>query len=372
MVYVPTQLELLLMTTKNLSELKFKSALEAFLETRRPHITQKSFYEYSKNITTLTKFFGAYYPIEIDADMIRRYQRKRTADGVGPSAVNHETCVLQQLLKRIGRWPIIQPDFQPLRLPKWQPGRIITPIEAERLFRIGAEHPNWEAVYLFAKISINSTCGPKEVATLRHLAVDLGNRKFVVQPEGAKREARIRVITLNDESLVAMTRAIARARRLGSTEDYHYIFPAFVGRTKKYDPTRYQRSFRTAWAKWTRAADLVGLRMYDLRRTAITDLLSDENNSEETVRQCSGHISHRTVLHYSYRRIDKVRDAFDRLAARRKPAEKQLAVVEKPQVENEQPSIDAGQKKPAQSVKNKKQTALELLAMAAKLMDLKE
>ena len=358
-----SQLELLLMTTKNLLELKFRAALELFLETRRPYITEKTFYEYSKNVTTLTKFFGEYYPIEIDADMIRRYQRQRTAEGVGPSAINHETCLLQQLLKRIQRWNLIQPDFQPMRLPKWQPGRIIDPIEQERLFRIGKENPRWESVYLFAKISINSTCGPKEVATLRQIDVDLSNRKFMIQKEGAKRPSRIRTLTMNDECLVAMTQAISRARRLGSTENHHYIFPYFVCRTKKYDPVRYQRGFRRAWASWTKAADLVGLKLYDLRRTAITDLLADENNSEETVRKCSGHVSQRTVLHYSYRRIDKVRDAFDRLSARRKPV-----LVEKPP---EQP--DVTKKKPPQSVKGDKQVMTKkLLAMAAKLLDEKE
>lgn len=360
---VPHQLELGLMKTENLRKLRFKQACLAFLETRRPYISAKTFHEYELIINTLTKTFATFYLPEIGSDQIRRYQSLRRREGTGPSGINHETSFLQQCLKRIGTWIDIAPDFQPLKLPKWKPGRIVSEEERQRLFTAGKTKPNWEGAYLFAVISVNSTAGPREVLTLRHEDVNLGERQFQVQPEGAKRDPRVRLITLNDDSLVAMTRAIVRAHSLGSIEPEHYIFPARDPATKKYDPTKHQNSFKTAWGKMVRAAGLPDLKPYDMRRTGITDLLADPENSEETVIHIAGHVGRNMIKHYSYRRIDKVREAIDRLAIR-----KQLVVDPELQEEADR-GIDVTQKMLPQSVK----TEVELpQAMAKKMPKPKE
>lgn len=302
------------MSASELLSKRFGAACEAWLETRRPHICENTYKQYQLDIIRMTKTFHMFYLSEIDADLIRKYQKERISEVVGASAINRETSVLQQVLKRIGRWDKIQPDFQPLKLPKWRPGRIISEIERERLFRIGKENPDWEACHCFAVISVNSSAGPHELLTLRLKYVNLGERLFQVRAEGAKRESRIRILTLNDDSWPAMVQAVGRAQRLGATEDWHYLFPGRVRSTNKYDPTRHQTTFRKAWRQMTKAAGLEGLKMYDLRRTGLTDLLADEKNSEETVLQIAGHVDRRMLKHYSYRRIDKVRQALDRLA----------------------------------------------------------
>ncbi len=158
-----------------LAEMPFSQAAVAWLATRMAHISGKTFHEYKLNIRTLSAFFGETKPADITADQIREYQATRSAR-CGPSGVNHECSVLQQLLKRIGRWDNIAPNYEQLPLSKKKRGRALSPEEKERLFGTAATNPNWEAAFLFALISVNTTAGPKETATLRLKDVDLERR----------------------------------------------------------------------------------------------------------------------------------------------------------------------------------------------------
>jgi hypothetical protein len=159
-------------------------------------------------------------------------------------------------------------------------------------------------------LSINTTAGPKEVATLRLKDVDLERRIITVQPEGAKNPHRIRPIPLNDEAFKAAEMAVTRARRLRATEPTHYVFP-FRIRTPRalFDPNRHQTSFRTAWKKMIAVAGLPRFRMYDLRHHAITALLENPHTSEETVEAIAGHISRQMKKRYSHVRMDAIRKA---------------------------------------------------------------
>jgi hypothetical protein len=65
---------------------------------------------------------------------IRKYQRCRS-ERCGPHMINHETSILQQMLRRIGTWERVGLGFQPLSLPKTGPGRCISDEEERRLIR---------------------------------------------------------------------------------------------------------------------------------------------------------------------------------------------------------------------------------------------
>jgi hypothetical protein len=88
----------------------FSQAASTWLESRRAYISAKTLHEYEINIRTLSPVFGEMRLEEITADQIRDYQRMRQAK-CGPFAINHECSVLQQMLKRIGRWPSARPRF---------------------------------------------------------------------------------------------------------------------------------------------------------------------------------------------------------------------------------------------------------------------
>jgi integrase len=290
-----------------IGQMCFPLAAEAWLATRTDRISGKTFHEYELNIRTLSKFFGQTKLDEITADQIWDYQAMRR-EQCGPPSINHECSVLQQMLKRVGRWADIAPRYEALPLSKKQRGRALAPEEKERLFRVSAANPNWEAAFLFAMISVNTSTGPKETATLRLKDIDIERRVLKVQPEGAKNEHRVRPIPLNDEAFKAAKLAIARAKRLGSVNPDHYIFP-FRLRRSLFDPNRHQTTFKGAWLRMVAAADLPGFRMYDLRHHAITALLENPHVSEETVEAIAGHISREIKKHYSHVRMDARRKA---------------------------------------------------------------
>ena len=104
-----------------LAEMLFPEAARVWLETRRGYISPKTFYEYRINLKTLSAFFGDFRLQEISADQIRAYQQMRRAK-CGPFAINHEYSVLQQMLKRIGRWAEIAPNYEALALPNQKTG----------------------------------------------------------------------------------------------------------------------------------------------------------------------------------------------------------------------------------------------------------
>src|ERR1041384_5856806 len=243
-------------STAALTTLPFFEAGSAWLETRRLYLSPKTIHEYQLNIKTLSKFFGEMRLTEISPDLIRAYQRMRMTQ-CGPFAINHECSVLQQMLKRIGRWTQMEFEYQALPLPKEKRGRVLRDEQRERLIRVASTNPNWEAAYLFAAISVNTTAGPKETATLRLKDIDLEGRQIKIQPEGAKNVHRIRPIPLNEEAYEAVKLAIVRAKRLGSTEPEHYLFPLRIHRAL-FNPLRHQTSFKKAWAKITTAAQFTG------------------------------------------------------------------------------------------------------------------
>jgi hypothetical protein len=143
----------------DLSTMTFRQACYSFLESRKPFLNPRTHRDYLYCTKWLAEFFGTKRLPEITAEHIRKYQRHRL-QRCGPHMINHETSILQQMLKRIGSWEKIGLGFQPLSLPKTGPGRCISDDEERRLLRAGDSNPHWETVYMFALLSLNTTMGP--------------------------------------------------------------------------------------------------------------------------------------------------------------------------------------------------------------------
>jgi integrase len=113
-----------------------------------------------------------------------------------------------------------------------------------------------------------------------------------------------------------VNRALELARKRGSRDPDHYLFPFRLrgnGTWGIYDPNRHCTTCNGAWRKLVVAAGLKGLRPYDLRHTAITDILQDPDVSEQTAKAIAGHISDKILKTYSHIRISAKRDALDGL-----------------------------------------------------------
>src|SRR5215469_8298476 len=120
--------------TQLLAQSDFKDACAAWLESRKPYISPRTYRDYVSYVRILDSFFAPLRLPEIGADEIREYQCMRMARA-GASCINKECSLLQQMLKRIGCWHEIAPHYQPLPLPKESPHRALTPQEEERLYR---------------------------------------------------------------------------------------------------------------------------------------------------------------------------------------------------------------------------------------------
>ena len=84
-----------------------------------------------------------------------------------------------------------------------------------------------------------------EIKNLRWQDVDLFGRVATIRR--SKTAAGHRTIPLNGDAMAALSRLLERARALGSSEPEHYVFPTCEHIT--IDPTRPQKSWRTAWRK---------------------------------------------------------------------------------------------------------------------------
>lgn len=295
-----------------LKEMLFPEAAEIWLATKAPYISAKTFREYSLNIRTLSVFFLNTRLCDIGADQIRRFQNERSTR-CGAFSINHECGLIQQMLRRVGVWGAVAPQYEPLPLPKESVGRVLTTEERKRLFEAAQGDPNLESALLFAMLAVNTTGGPKEIATLRLKDVELETRTVFIQ--GTKNADRVRKVPLNDEAQMAATLAVGRARRLGSTQPEHHLFPYRAkSKGRPYDPTRYQTTFKTAWKRILTKAGIDGrLRMYDLRHTAITIMLESPDVSEETVESIAGHVSKKIKKVYSHIRMAQRRCAVSAL-----------------------------------------------------------
>lgn len=221
-----------LVHTQTLAQSAFQQGSNLWLESRRPYLSPRTYSDYEGYLRILTAFFGEMRLVEIGPDEIRAYQRMRMMKA-GASCINKECSLLQQMLKRIGRWPEIVAQYQPLTLPKESPHSALTPIEEDRLYRIGASNPRWEVAYCAFVLSINTTAGPGEIRHVRRMDINFEKRTMRVQPEGAKNEHRIRVIPLNETAWKAVEHLWKRAEKLGSKSDHHYLIPF----RKKKEPT---------------------------------------------------------------------------------------------------------------------------------------
>lgn len=298
------------MRTLTLTQSPCAQAASVWLESRKPYISPRTHKDYEGYIRILVNYFGEMRLPEIGPDEIRAYQRMRMARA-GASCINKECSVLQQMLKRIGRWAEIEAHYQPLALPKESPHRALTPIEEDRLYRVGTTNPNWEVAYCAFVISINTTAGPGEIRHVRRMDIDFEKRTMRVQPEGAKNEHRIRVIPLNQNAWRAIEHLWERAGHLGSREPHHYLIP-FRLKKGTYDPVRPAKGWRYSLNEMCAIAGL-DISAYSFRHHAITKLLENPDVSEETAEAIAGHISHRMKKRYSHTRIEVKRAAVQAL-----------------------------------------------------------
>ncbi len=113
--------------------------------------------------------------------------------------------------------------------------------------KVASSRPEWEVAYYASLLAANTTARGCEIKGLRVMDVDLWDKTLQIRRASTKTDAGARIVPLNADALLACTRLLDRARKLGSTEPEHYLLPAALFRHTKpgdvakgtgYDPTK--------------------------------------------------------------------------------------------------------------------------------------
>jgi integrase len=258
---------------------------------------------------------------------------------VGHAIINMELGVIRRMLKRAKRWHLIGADIHPLKEPR-SIGRALTCDEKLRLLRVAEQNEEWQRVQSAISLALCTTMRGCEIKRLQWRDIDFLNRVILVRT--SKTEAGQRLIPMNDEAYELVVLLRERAKNYNGTESQHYVFPAC--QRGHVDPTRNQKSFRTAWRSLTVAiqcpaceklqapgevctrqtckadirdvkSPLAGLRFYDLRHHAITEL-AESQVSDQTIMAIAGHVSQTMLARYSHVRSEARRQAVAALSAK--------------------------------------------------------
>jgi integrase len=317
------------------------------LEDRKPHLAENTIRLERERSGPLLKHFSGRRISEIDNAAVRTYQTARMKQ-VGPRTINLECKLLRQVLRVAKTWGMLSDDYKPLPEDRRGPGRALEESQERLLLDTARSRPEWDAAFLAALAAANTTMRGVELKHLRLRDVNLVDREVLIERSKGK-TAGVRRIPLNDGALWAFARLLERAGALGSVDPEHFLFPAYrykrtkgqAGNGTGYDPTRPQKTWRTAWrslvketarragrqaardaigsgrgwraaiAAWKRAATSIGgLRFHDLRHLAITKL-SESQASDETIMSIAGHMNRQMLEHYSHIRTTAKRKAVE-------------------------------------------------------------
>src|SRR5581483_9355260 len=202
----------------------------------------------SERLGPLMKHFGEKPLLRFKAEDVSSYQKARLDAGISGRTVNMETGVLRRMLKRAKVWNAISEDVKSLPEGRGAVAKFLPPDLKRELFETAASRPEWMVAHCAAVLAVSTTCRGVEIKNLRWQDVDLFGRLAMIRR--SKTAAGHRTIPLNCDAMGALARLLERARALGSSEPEHYVFPACEERI--IDPSRPQKSWRTAWRKLVR------------------------------------------------------------------------------------------------------------------------
>lgn len=326
-------------TGREFARKPFHEAVKVYLEEREPHVSERTTQFETERLGPLVKHFGEKPLLRFKAEDVSGYQKARLDAGISGRTVNMETGVLRRMLKRAKVWNAISEDVKALPEQQGAVAKVLPPDLKRKLFEAAASRPEWMVAHCAAVLAVSTTCRGVEIKNLRWQDVDLFNRVATIRR--SKTAAGHRTIPLNGDAMAALARLLERAQALGSSEPEHYVFPACEERI--IDPSRPQKSWRTAWRKlvretarrvgreaahqalesgkglrgaiaaWKRAAAPIrGLRFHDLRHQAITEM-AEAGASDATLMAVAGHMSRRMLEHYSHVRMAAKRSALEKL-----------------------------------------------------------
>jgi integrase len=320
-------------------KLPFARAAEIYLKGRGLELSESSRKKERQLLVKPDEYFHGRALSKIAGEDILRFREWRTENAVGPATINMEVGVIRRILKRAKRWHLLCVDIRPLKEPR-SVGRALTHEEKLKLLRVAGHNEEWQRAAAAMSIALCTTMRGCEIKRLQWRDVDFLRRAILVRT--SKTDAGQRSIPMNHETEEIFIRLRDRAKLFNGTESHHFVFPACE--RGHLDPSRNQKSFRTAWRNLTRAircpvceklqkpgkrcavkncdadisditSPLAGLRFHDLRHHAITEL-AESQVSDQTIMAIAGHVSQRMLARYSHVRSEARRQAVAALSAK--------------------------------------------------------
>jgi integrase len=258
---------------------------------------------------------------DIDIKLVRNYQQKRIAEGVGPRTVNMEGQLLRSILKHHEQWKL-DGRYDPLTEPVSDIGRSLTPEEEVKLIDAARSRPEWAVAYHASVLENETGIRGVEVRNLQIKRIDLFAREIHLQK--SKTKGGIRSVPLSPDAIESLRQLLDRAEKLGAIQPDHYLLPALVNdvavgengasiAVRRYDPAKPTKGWRTAWRKLTQEAGLKGLRGHDLRHNWITSH-AEIGTPQSVLEAQAGHLSKRMSDRYKHISEKAARKASDELA----------------------------------------------------------
>ena len=274
------------------------------------YLAPKTIKDYKACAVALGKFFGRLKLVDIHAGHLREYQRgrafcdKSAGDWTKPCGANRirkEIALLIRILRDAKLWGCEEDSyFQPLRAVENDVPRAMQPDEQARFLRAAASREEWQFVYWYAVLALQTTASTNELRSLRIGDVLLGQSLIQIRAANAKNKYRIRTIPLETREVVlALARLMERARALGAGAPHHFLFPIQEAKGR-YNPNRpmCDTGIYKRWDAVRTAAGLPWLRPYDLRHTAITRM-AEAGAPIQVIMSFAGHMTLRMQQHYT-------------------------------------------------------------------------
>jgi integrase len=218
--------------------------------------------------------FGPMAVRDINADDLRKYQSTRLGENGGEATINFELEVFRMIMNRQDLWEAIKEDFD-FFSPKGFSGRPWQQNEVDAVFaELASQNSFW--YFSFAEtILYESGMGHKHCRCLRRRDIDLVRGIFSVPRPTTKSPNGVRNFPMSARAREAATELLEEAKKRGSTDPEHFVFPGTVwGSGKKaLDPTRPISNLNYAWRKIRQRTGIdPKLRLQDLRCTLATDM----------------------------------------------------------------------------------------------------
>ena len=293
---------------KGIARLTFKEAAEQFTADRAPNIATLSARTERERARAINRVFGSRTVASLASEDVLAYMRDRKAQGRSNATVNRELDIIRGVLKKAKRWHRFEEEVKPLKKTE-SIGRALLHEEKVRLLHFAAMRPAWQSAYYASVLAFNTTCRGCELKGIQWRDVNIVNRAATIRR--SKTDAGLRVIPLNADAMRVVMSLYRRAQEMGGPQPNDYLF--FSCEHGNIDPTRPQKSWRTAWRSLTKAAGLPGLRFHDVRHHAITEL-AESQASDATIMSIAGHVSKKMLEHYSHIRLAAKRTALDALS----------------------------------------------------------